>query len=1512
MSDEKCPKNHLLAKKYISNLPRAGILAIPGFGTAIEKALFGPLDDKEREEAHHQITDALKELSVDVRFAQADLKDGLAMLAEKIAVDNKALAEKIEKLEPVHIENFIIQDIKPIVINFFFKITPEEIRSLSGIAGMLPSEIPSDENPGNIGEFLFNAAVNQNSLSEFIQKLTGDHPLLLDQFNNAPSIPTLKDIKAKLIIASHPLLKWPTTLGNEIWLHRGELDLLEERLNSKKGTKNLILGKPGTGKSAILSLLSQRLINNGIPVLAIKADSLPRSIKDLNDLQTHLHLPFPILTCLTILSRSESVVLIIDQLDAISEFVDRKSERLNLLLDLIQSTSMMDRVHIVSSCRWFEYQHDIRLTTIEAEQINLNPPLWEDVKKVMKDAGFPEEHWSDETRDLLGVPLHLKILLDLKSRDPGAKVPSSLQGLLENIWQQRIIIGDLSSEKLSFLDMLCKRMSEEEELWVPRTLADDYVHIFEELQEGNILQLDSSGLKIGFVHQTYFDFARARSFASGQERLSDYVIQRQDGLFIRPVLLSTLHYLRASSAATYNKEVRSLWENEGLRPHLRNLLIEYMGGVDNPNDIEISCLLEMLEDAKLKFKIALTMAGSPGWFSIIKDRYLPDIMNQGPEVAHLSIPILSRAFSFSKDEVLRLVKDIWLPSGKYDENIMMLFTYLTNWDAQSVDIISKVVNRHGSHWISHIADLVSQSMPDLAPKIVRADFDRRLQEAIKKEAETIPPSPLPEDANEEEKMIYHLSVRKGKEVDEILRHNNEWHELSQIAEASPYAFLDALWPWFNSVVERIAYDPHPFVTSYQEDHSLGTVVDKELVSSDQPVTAIRDAIVNLSEKEPEIFLSFLHENIESPYMAIHRLLSTGLLKLVTSHPDVVLEYLISDPRRLVIGDYNDCHKASRHLITAVVPYLKDEGRNKLEKSVVNWNRYYGEDPDWSAKDRFNRGKWNREHRLRLLRSFPEKYLSEEVRRLRDKEERALPNVQDWDSKIGVSGFVGSPMSYDQMVKAKDDDILSLFEELDDSTEWDHPKRSWDFIGGSIQASREFAKLAEQEPERVVKLIPNFKPGKQERPAAMAIETLAKSSFPSDRLFKLIEDLVGKGHSSFEFRRDVASALANRAKMNKGLPDIIIKMLEDWLAEDPYPSLEEKGNKNEKEERNDSILWGYGFSYSLPGGRDVYFDAIANGYLLRDQPEYEAFSKIVESRLNLEKHPAIWKVTLHNVSSLFNWDRRKAASYFDNVIKNFRDVRESKQGVLEIGRILRLVLDQDTVLKWLTLFRESASEFGKQAFGELVMLRCLQKPEDEWARHEVQIALDKKELTPIHRGVAFAATYNWNYLPQQEFCTEVIIKLSDTTDKVVQEAISQVFIYGEKVVLNDRMKRIIEAILSNDQILLKSADKLVEGVMDQTATDPEIIANICNRVLEAGKAEIQNIGSHLASIAEPIVSIALTLHRKMPPYRAIGLELFEKLMESNIRYARQALDILDRKPVTAHEPRPLRRRRRRKV
>ncbi|MBU4185259.1 MAG: ATP-binding protein [Proteobacteria bacterium] len=1501
-----------MLKKIASNLPRAGLLAIPSAGAALEKAIYGPLDDKSKENERKELFSALNELGKSAEFAAADTINQLEILAKRIEETNENLSKTIRELNPIQIEVQLFQQIQPIIINIFNGMSNEGMISLYSKIGISQSNLINEEDPEILGKQLLDSTAQIGKISELIHELEFLFPdsIKIPEKDNGKA--QKKKIVEELASASRSLLTWPNTIGEGKWLERKEVSLIEKKISSNETSTTLILGKPGTGKSALLSFIANMLIEKDFPVLGIKADMLPKSVTDLSDLQKYLQLSYPIHESLLRCYENKPPILVIDQLDALSELVDRNSDRLNVLLDLIQTISNTNRVHVISSCRWFEYQHDVRLTTIDAEKIDLTLPSWEDVEIVLKESGFLVDNFSDETKALCSVPLHLKILLDLKFRDADAKIPSSLQALLENIWQQRVVTGTNVSDKIDIIELLSNKMAEDEELWVARALADSNPDAFQELQRANILKLDDSGLRIGFVHQTYFDFARARSFATGRIILSDFVIQKQDGLFVRPILLRTLAYLREASPKAYSKELTKLWETGGLRSHIKNLLVEYIGCVENPNEIELSCLLPLFEDDRLKYKTLLSIAGSPGWFNAIKDTILPIIMCEGAEFAHVFIPIFSRALTFAKEDVLRLLETNWLNDSAYDEYMLNLLTHLKDWNQRSVDIVIHIARRHESHWIPYLAEIVSQNRPELAPKIVRADFDRRWNLALKEETEYKPPPPPPPEADETEKEIYELTHNKIDIIEKLLSHDKGWHDLSIIAETSPKAFIDSIWPWFIKVVKRIVYKPHPFVTSYQEDHSLGTYPERDGVSEDQPISALTKAIVTLSSMQAENFIEFFYENKESPFLAVQRLLSIGLLQIVKTHPKIILEYLLSDPKRMVIGDFKDQHKYTKRLISAVVPYLDEDEIKLLEDTAINWHRYHREDPEWTAEEKFNRGKWHREHRLRILRAFPEEYSSEQLTRLRVKEERAFPKLIDWDSRIGDFGCVGSSMSQEQMLKAEDDHIINLFNTLTDDTEWDHPKRGRDLIGGSVQASREFAAFAEKNPERASKIILKFTPEKQERPAGMGIGGLSKSEYSTEDLLKIIETLVDKGFSANEFRHEVARGLQKRANKDKGLPNHIINLLKTWYKEETYPALSESEKNNKKREpQEDSILWGHGGIFSLPGGRDIYLEAIALGCLLRKPPDHEQFAEFIEGMLQHEKYPKIWQIAFRWMKYLFNWDKNRATKYYDHVINNISDVIESKIGIIEYAEIIHMVPDKKIVQEWISLIGNKDSEFRKQAFGEFLFYYNLINPDDEWCKEQLYQILNDQKFFREQRGVAFAASRHWQHTKHQAICTEVITKLSSTKDEITQKAISLIFLYGENVLLNKNMKRIISAILPNDGIIIKSAERLIEGVIDNTAIEPELIGYICSRVIKVGKDEIKSLGSRYSMVAEPIVSIALTLHRMPPPYRKIGLNLFEELIESDIPYARQALDILDRKPIAAQLPMRLRRRRKRR-
>jgi hypothetical protein len=489
-----------------------------------------------------------------------------------------------------------------------------------------------------------------------------------DKLECATSMKPRDLIVGEFYAASRPLITWPRTIGDGKWIERGEGNQIIERVLSDESSTSLILGKPGSVKSALLAHLVIYFVDKEYAVLGIKADMIPKSIDSLHSLQAHLGLSSSIPEAICQLS-GEKVILIFDQLDALSELVDRNSERLNLLLNLIKSVSGLPGVHIIASCRRFEYQNDVRLTTLESEGIDITPLPWEGVKDILSDSGLHVEGLSNELKQLLSVPLHLKILTEIRSADKNAPIPPTLNALLEKIWDQRVLSGSNVDDKLALIKTMSSIMAKEEELWLARSIADDQNEALKDLIKGDILKTDGSGSRIGFAHQTYFDFARTREFASGRESISNFVIDRMDGLFVRPILLRTIAYLRDVSPGTYARELQKLWETKDLRPHVRSLLMEHIGGPENPNEAEIRCLLRLFQRDDSKYKALMVAAGSPGWFRALKDSVVPDIMRNCSNQSHLLIPFLSRALNFAREDVLVLIKNIWLGDSAFDDTV---------------------------------------------------------------------------------------------------------------------------------------------------------------------------------------------------------------------------------------------------------------------------------------------------------------------------------------------------------------------------------------------------------------------------------------------------------------------------------------------------------------------------------------------------------------------------------------------------------------------------------------------------------------------------------------------------------------------------------------------------------------------------------------------------------------------------------------------------------------------------
>jgi hypothetical protein len=1345
---------------------------------------------------------------------------------------------------------------------------------------------------------------------DFADKFRG-HLLerLLEQRRNATQITesTEARLNREVADASRALLVYPSTVGCGIHIERPESRAILQQISDLETSVTMVLGGPGSGKSVMISTVTKELTERQIPVLAIKADLLGRAVNSPEDLRKSLELTLSPSDALRIVAKSQKVVLLIDQLDAVSDILDRHSGRLNVLLDLIHRLSGWPNIHIVTTCRPFEFQHDVRLASVIAKRMTLALPTWEEVAPVLEASGHSPAAMGAPLRELLRTPWHLKIYLDLAM--PGANF-DTLHALLEALWKKTVLETANSADRVHLLEKLATQMSADEALWVPSALADELPEAREALERVEVLQRSATGNQIGFRHQSYYEFTLARSFARGTNSLAQYVLARQDGLFVRPVLLNGLSYLRSVSPTEYRQALTSLLAS-GPRLHIRSLLIEYVGQQSDPCEAERGLAQGLLRSEEDGPRILSALSGATTWLHFLQ--YQPEFeawMRKTPESAAHCLPFLTRAASACPQEVFALVANHW-SDPHYDALVLTVLNQFTAWNPPFVALVVSIAERLESWFIPLIAERVLDSCPALAPRILRADLNRRLRSAEEKREIPAQTEEAPSDQTEDV-----MAIGRRHRLGELLAEDNShsWDAMESLAEGAPREFLAEIWPWLLDVIGRIAESEHDILVGYRDDPVTYSSFEGELAAP-LLVRATLAAAVKLAEADPSAFLEFVAHNAGSDLTIVHRILSRAMQRIVAHAPHAILEYLIGDPRRLLVGDFDLRFRESKGLIAALFPYLTASDRVNLEQAIIRIERYKAGIVESDPKVRFDRQKWARQDRLRLLRAIPREHMTLSTLRLTEEEERALPGLSEDEDRIR-GGCVGPRMTAAELRRAKDDDVLQLLDELPDATGWDNPRRSWtdDFsrAGGAIQQSREIGELAKSAPERVVKLLPKLQPGRHESYAGAAVEGLVNGAYPGEATLTVLSHLVERGFGTSDFQSHVGSALEALAGKIEGLPDWVLVQLRNWLAKNPEPIWppDKDVEREEREDISGSILFGHGGTFSLPHGRGALIRAIAAGCLERKPPAYEMWAEVIESRIQMERHPAVWVVVFMNMPVLLNWERTKTTKLYDSVIKACPLVLRYNFVIHAIGRGIQWFQPAEVVRTWLELLLNENCPFCDLAHGELLMLyrACYA---DTWSADRIREHLKNADRVGVLRGLAYGASELWNHDTCQPLATEILSVLAGHPDDSVQMAVARLFFRNQDALqLTLPMREVIAAVCQHPNMLRKCTRDLVEALAPCAASAPELVANVFDAAVEAASQQISR--TELFTLAETFTNVALTLHR-LEAFRERGLRLFERLLVLNVREARAALDLLDRKPGAPEERafRPIRPRRRRR-
>ena len=269
--------------------------------------------------------------------------------------------------------------------------------------------------------------------------------------------------------------------------------LIQRKLVSRAATETLlsrldgtpsgsvVTGRAGSGKTACVVEILERLRERGLPALAFRLDRVPfHSVSTTVDLGDYLGLEESPALVLSAAANAAGCpgVLIVDQLDAVSTMSGRSSAAFDLVEQLIHETRGMRApavIHTVIVCRAFDWQNDSRLRQLMSPdsqaQIEVAEFTVEEVKTILVDGSFDPTLFQPRQLELLQLPQNLSLFLDASFDAAHTPAFGTASVIFDKYWDaKRQSVADQATNSpdrwLEVIEILCDEMASAQQLSV--------------------------------------------------------------------------------------------------------------------------------------------------------------------------------------------------------------------------------------------------------------------------------------------------------------------------------------------------------------------------------------------------------------------------------------------------------------------------------------------------------------------------------------------------------------------------------------------------------------------------------------------------------------------------------------------------------------------------------------------------------------------------------------------------------------------------------------------------------------------------------------------------------------------------------------------------------------------------------------------------------------------------------------------------------------------------------------
>jgi nitrate reductase assembly molybdenum cofactor insertion protein NarJ len=434
----------------------------------------------------------------------------------------------------------------------------------------------------------------------------------------------------------------------------------------------LLVGGAGSGKTVILKDVFLKLKETNVPAIALKADRL--YAESITDLQNKIDLEDSFEKVVRTLSEvSERVVVLIDQIDALSQSLSAKREYLDAYNLLVRKLIAIDRVRVVISVRAYDLDYDNELKFYK-NQKSFKVGLLDaaQVIHVLTKLGIRENEVPGQLLNLLQTPHHLNVFCKVYDSQTNLRSITTLHDLYESLWVQQIAkvptASPASSDKCTNLVFaIAEQMHREQRISTPsKPFFGSFMDEFDYLKSSGIV--NETDKEVQFFHQSFFDFAFAKQFVQNGNPVTSYIFENHQGLFIRSSLKMIIGFLREQDHPAYIKALETILLSSKYRFHIKLMLLNLLGFEEAPTTKEKQLVKSrILPSKELKLPFLESVTGN-SWFTFLLEE---GELNK----------LITQKISWRN----KLVERDWRKANKVVDKIKTLLHYKSTserWDAQ--------------------------------------------------------------------------------------------------------------------------------------------------------------------------------------------------------------------------------------------------------------------------------------------------------------------------------------------------------------------------------------------------------------------------------------------------------------------------------------------------------------------------------------------------------------------------------------------------------------------------------------------------------------------------------------------------------------------------------------------------------------------------------------------------------------------------------------------------------------